>query len=365
MNLKKVTGQFGSSGMHDNVRAKPSEKPVAIWLDDSVAQDRRLYEFALQRVEEEVEQAFEIELFGAPDDAIEFVLRNASRVFMFIQDSSRYDAGKIIPAWKKLRPKKAPDIGFHSHQGDFYSYVIDAFAPVAAAIFAGFSFGRDERELIESWSKFDKRVALADKMGLVIGGFRDKEGTTLARLGRAHLERWRLAQTENISSETSLLKPLAEELAVLCGARAALLDNLSSRQFEELIAALFKNHGFDVHLTAATRDGGYDIVAVSHSALSTETALVEVKHFAPNRPVSVGIVRALYGVKRLHDASKAILATSSYVSRDARHEFARVIPWEIDFIERNDILEWCERYLNQLLMDGERAEPEDKDSSML
>ncbi len=143
---------------------------------------------------------------------------------------------------------------------------------------------------------------------------------------------------------------------MLCGAKSTLLDNLTPRQFEELTAALFKNHGFDAHLTAATRDGGYDIVAASHSGLSSETTLVEVKHFAPHRPVSVGIVRALYGVKCLHDAQKAILATSSYVSRDARHEFSRVIPWEIDFIERRDVLDWCQRYLNGLLEGNEDTE---------
>jgi restriction system protein len=121
------------------------------------------------------------------------------------------------------------------------------------------------------------------------------------------------------------------------------------RQFEELIAALFRNHGFEVELTAQTQDGGYDIVAASHSRLSSEVALIEVKHFAPHRPVGVGLVRALYGVKHFQNADKVILVTSSYISDYAKKEFSRVIPWEMEFAERSKVLEWCRSYLTDIL----------------
>ena len=80
-----------------------------------------------------------------------------------------------------------------------------------------------------------------------------------------------------------------------------------------------------------------------------EVSLIEIKHFAPNRPVGVGIVRTLYGVKHLQQASKALLVTSSYLSPDAKREFSRVIPWELELIERSKVLDGCKSYLSELL----------------
>ena len=115
-------------------------KPIALWLDDSVAQSGLNCDYLVSRIQEEAEGRFEIQLLGDVDEAIEFVILNSNRVFMFVQDSTRGDSGAIIPAWKKLRPTQGPDIGFNAHQGDFCTYVIDAFTPTAGAVFAGFSF---------------------------------------------------------------------------------------------------------------------------------------------------------------------------------------------------------------------------------
>lgn len=326
-----------------------SMKPVLVWVDDSMGRerDRWVWDQVCHEVEVEAENEFEIMLFGDSDSAIEFTVHNADRIFMFMQDSTRLP-GRIIPAWKRLRSMSAPTIGYESHQGDFYTYVIDAYTPNAGVAFAGFSFSEAERNLISDWSEKDQRIVLAKKFELA-GYKHDTETHPLALLGLDQLRRWNGSLKQQPSNEAIVLQPLAEELAVLCGARPRHLDALTPRQFEELIATLFKNHGFHVELTARTRDGGYDIVAASHSGLDKETILVEVKHFAPNRPVGVGIVRALYGVKKLNLASKGILVTSSYVSKDARSEFSRVIPWELDFVERDKVIEWCESYLASLL----------------
>src|SRR5262249_26534719 len=88
----------------------------------------------------------------------------------------------------------------------------------------------------------------------------------VAQVLARQLERWHLVNYENghaLSQETELLRPVTAEMALLCSGRPAYLDQLTPRRFEELIASLFRNHGFKVELTARTRDGGYDIVAVS------------------------------------------------------------------------------------------------------
>lgn len=330
-------------------------KPVLIWVDDSVAQHRDLYEYFMAQAVEEAENRYEALLFKSSDDAIPYIIDNAHRIFMFIQDSSRLK-GDIIPAWKKVRQRPGPSLGMGGHPGDFYTYVIDAFSPQAGTTFAGYSFGSDERSLINLWAKNDTRIVLADKLSF----WRSTDppgGSAFAKIALSQLDRWQTElQSKSQSEVMNIVSPLVEEMTVLCGVKPERLDSLTPRQFEELIASLFRNHGFDVELTSATCDGGYDIVAAAHSGLKKETMLVEVKHFAPHRPVGVGIIRALYGVKSLNKASKAMLVTSSYVSQYAKKEFSRVIPWELDFVERKKLIDWCRSYVQELLHDDENTE---------
>src|SRR5713226_7587905 len=42
------------------------------------------------------------------------------------------------------------------------------------------------------------------------------------------------------------------------------LKRIGHRQFEELVAELFRGFGYDVELTKRTRDGGIDVIAVAH-----------------------------------------------------------------------------------------------------
>lgn len=122
------------------------------------------------------------------------------------------------------------------------------------------------------------------------------------------------------------------------------LHQMDPRRFEELVAEMFRSHGWIVELTARTSDGGYDIVALKEEKLTGFRLLVEAKRWSPDRPVGVGIVRSLYGLRGSQSASKVILATSSTVSTVSKMEFQRVIPWELDFIERDAILDWCKAY---------------------
>lgn len=122
------------------------------------------------------------------------------------------------------------------------------------------------------------------------------------------------------------------------------LHRIPPRTFEQLVAEIFASHGWQVDLTSRTRDGGHDIVAVRRSGPSDLKVLVEAKRYSPDRRVGVDIVRSLYGVRQLEKASQVVLATTSYVSKDAKLQFSQVIPWELDFFERDKILEWCGRH---------------------
>ena len=120
------------------------------------------------------------------------------------------------------------------------------------------------------------------------------------------------------------------------------LHTLTSRQFEEVIAALFDGFGFSVELTKRTRDGGMDVVAISHPPARLKY-LIECKRYAETRVVGVRIVRELLGVVTLENATKGIVATTSHFTRDANSIIERV-PWRVEGRDFDGLVEWLDQY---------------------
>lgn len=56
------------------------------------------------------------------------------------------------------------------------------------------------------------------------------------------------------------------------------LYDLSPREFEELVAAVFERNGYSVTLTPATRDGGCDVIATKNTDGIPIMLLIECKH---------------------------------------------------------------------------------------
>jgi len=122
-----------------------------------------------------------------------------------------------------------------------------------------------------------------------------------------------------------------------------LLFQIHPRKFEEIIADIFSKRGYEVELTKATRDGGRDVVAV-HELMGVRTKfLIECKRYAREHKVSIGFVQRLLGVKVAEAANKAILATTSTFTRDARH-FANTHVWDLDLKDYDDIVRWIKAY---------------------
>lgn len=124
--------------------------------------------------------------------------------------------------------------------------------------------------------------------------------------------------------------------------RPTLLYQISPRQFEELIARIFSQHGFKVELTKRTRDGGKDIIAIRSDLGIKSKYIIECKRYAPTKAIGIGLVRALYGTQIQMGANKSILATTSRFTRDAHHfsETVNTTQWAMDLKEFNDISEW-------------------------
>lgn len=152
-----------------------------------------------------------------------------------------------------------------------------------------------------------------------------------------------------VPSEKQVLEPevfleVDRRIAEGIVAKPAVLDSVDPRFFEELMATIFSKMGFDVFLTKRTRDGGRDIVAVGSKANLLLKFIIECKRYAKHRRVSVAQVRELFGVKASEGASKAILATTSTFSREAK-EFAAKHMWELQLLDHSEVLSMLRRYV--------------------
>lgn len=135
---------------------------------------------------------------------------------------------------------------------------------------------------------------------------------------------------------------MSDEVLSAITDRPTFLHDLAPRRFEELIAELFARRGYEVELTPATRDGGFDLYVRQHNELGSLLYLVECKRFAPDRPVGVALVRHLHGVVQAKQASGGVLATTSRFTRGAR-EFERKVQHQIALRDYFDLHGWLLR----------------------
>ena len=127
-----------------------------------------------------------------------------------------------------------------------------------------------------------------------------------------------------------------------------LIREITAREFEEVVAEVFRDKGFVVDLTKRTRDGGKDIIAIHTDALGIPSKyFIECKHYAEDNKVGVGIVRELQGVMHTKDGpNKTILATTSTFTSDARKfvESEASSKWDMTLADYNDIVGWLSDY---------------------
>jgi len=116
------------------------------------------------------------------------------------------------------------------------------------------------------------------------------------------------------------VQELTDDLITRAIADPETLKTLPPRHFEELIARVLSRAGYEVILTPATRDGGYDIIARHQLPLfgsQRDQILVQCKRLS--RPVGVSEIYSLIGVKMANGVNKAVLVTTSRFTATAVH----------------------------------------------
>lgn len=117
------------------------------------------------------------------------------------------------------------------------------------------------------------------------------------------------------------------------------LLQLDARQFEFEITNLFRRKGYKSFATRVTRDDGVDVFASNED----EKVIIQCKRW--KRPVGRDKVDELAGVQKRHSANRAILATTSTFSEDAKraaHENGIEL-WDFHRIKR----EWQEALMTK------------------
>lgn len=151
----------------------------------------------------------------------------------------------------------------------------------------------------------------------------------------------RLIKNESIISVSNRVNQLLMNNII---ANPKELKQIDRRVFEQFIAELFWGFGYEVELTKQTRDGGKDIIAVKNKEVKVKY-LIECKRPDIGNPVGVQAVRELFGVKNDQKSTKAILATSSFFTADAKEFFDRNY-WELEPRDYDGIIEWIDEYKN-------------------
>ena len=178
----------------------------------------------------------------------------------------------------------------------------------------------------------------------------------LQLIGKGHLSSIISAVDGALSSQRSVLpgRPVPPAVVTLDFERVntALLAHLAKlphdihrinwATFEELVARLLRELGYEVKRTPLTRDGGVDIWAIDRTGLSETLFAIDAKHYAPGKLLGPEPVRAIYGVADLAGASVGMIVTTASFGPAAR-ELAAQYRYRISLKDFHDVHGWIKQ----------------------
>jgi restriction system protein len=124
--------------------------------------------------------------------------------------------------------------------------------------------------------------------------------------------------------------------------RPDLLD-MTPTEFEHLVRQLFEAMGMKSWTTQPSKDDGVDAVAVNEDPVFGGLCIIQAKRY--RSAVGVEPVRALAGVMEDKRATKGIMVTTSWVTKDG-HDFAKR-HGRMQIIECEEIKFLCKEHLGQ------------------
>ncbi|HVZ93261.1 MAG TPA: restriction endonuclease [Phycisphaerales bacterium] len=151
------------------------------------------------------------------------------------------------------------------------------------------------------------------------------------------------------SSESPLLvwgrkTPASLSMARLLIENGRGLHELSPKDFELLLADLLERDGWQVRHTGRAGDAGVDVLSErSDPTLGTVRAIWQAKRFSPPHKVQLFHVRELLGTLEDHCATKAMIATTSRLTKGAI-DFVIRHGGRVGKVEYDGLEEWIRRH---------------------
>lgn len=147
------------------------------------------------------------------------------------------------------------------------------------------------------------------------------------------------------------LEPPAD-LLLLLAKKPEQIHMITPRKFEEVIAELLSDFGYEIELTKQTRDNAIDIIAIKRNTglKLVERYLVQCKRNAPKNKVGIAVVHELLGVGTEEPHTGLIIVTTSKFTRPvldlAKKESVR---WHLHLKDYVSIQEWLFEYAKKRL----------------
>jgi len=139
--------------------------------------------------------------------------------------------------------------------------------------------------------------------------------------------------------------PSALLLAAEILSSGRMLHELHWRDFELLVGELLEREGWSVFVTRGSRDGGIDIIAEKVDPIIGQLkALWQAKKYSPSRKVRLCEVRELSALRTTEMATKALVVTTSRLTRGAL-DWIRRDTFGLGYREGREVEEWVRKSL--------------------
>ena len=182
-------------------------------------------------------------------------------------------------------------------------------------------------------------------IGLIASMAESMDAEQLRRVLAGHLYDLKdtSAEKELISAAKPIIISANEAMIKALQKQPGDVFKLTPREYEELVAELLNDMGYDVTLTPATRDGGKDILASFRTDCGEFLCLVEAKRYRQDRKIGVSLVRELYGTLCDYQANSGMLVTTSSYSKDAR-ALQKKHKYQLSLRDYTDVAGWIQSY---------------------
>ena len=141
-----------------------------------------------------------------------------------------------------------------------------------------------------------------------------------------------------VKTEAGIWLPVAsDDILRVISTDPHLLQQVSWREFERIMADLLARLGFEIELQQGTKDGGIDILALRGGPFGAHRYLIQAKRWT--NKVGVEPVRQLLFLQGHYRATKGCLATTSTFTRGAL-ELAAEYRWQLDLKDLRGIQAW-------------------------